>query len=364
VSLFTISSSKLSPIANLSNVLISVGLIFLFFYLGQNIIIPLTVSFLFAILLRPLVMFLNKKAKFPNILAIFITLFLFFFVFVGILALLAWQISTLADDWSVIKENIINHYESIQTWIQNKFNLSFAKQENYASKISNKAMNGNGQMMGNTFTTFSNLILSLTLIPVCTFLILLYHKLFIEFLLRVVNSKNVKNLYLILSTINEVIHGYIIGLLIQMTIIGVLTSVGLSIIGVKYAILLGLITALFNLVPYIGILTATFISVAVTLGNTSNLKVVLGVVIVNLIVQLIDNNIVVPKIVGNHVRINALASILGVVCGGSLFGIPGMFLSIPIIAIVKVVFDHIDDLKPFGFLLGNSSDGSNENALD
>jgi predicted PurR-regulated permease PerM len=96
------------------------------------------------------------------------------------------------------------------------------------------------------------------------------------------------------------------------------------------------------------------ISILATLGNSTDLSLVFGVLLVNVIVQLIDNNVLVPKIVGNQVRINALASIVGVIVGGSIAGLPGMFLSIPLIAILKVVFDHVNVLKPWAHLIGNS----------
>jgi predicted PurR-regulated permease PerM len=150
-----------------------------------------------------------------------------------------------------------------------------------------------------------------------------------------------------------VIKSYIVGIFIEMAIVGILTTTGFLILGIKYAILLGAITALLNLIPYIGILVAGIIAILATLGNSTDVYLILGIIIVNIVVQFIDNNIIVPKIVGNKVSINSLVTMIGVIIGGSLWGIPGMILSIPIIAIIKIIFDNIESLKPWGDLLGN-----------
>ena len=139
-----------------------------------------------------------------------------------------------------------------------------------------------------------------------------------------------------------------------MIFISVLTSVGLMIIGVKYAILLGVITGLLNIIPYIGILVAGILTIVATLTGSADLSIILGVIIVNVIVQLIDNNLLVPLIVSSKVKINALASIVGIIIGGALAGISGMFLAIPIIAILKVIFDRIESLEPWGYLMGDT----------
>jgi len=72
------------------------------------------------------------------------------------------------------------------------------------------------------------------------------------------------------------------------------------------------------------------------------------------IIQIIDNNYIVPKVVASKVKLNALFSIIVVFIGNALWGVPGMFLSIPLLAIVKLICDHIESLKPWGFLLGDT----------
>jgi predicted PurR-regulated permease PerM len=124
---------------------------------------------------------------------------------------------------------------------------------------------------------------------------------------------------------------------------------------VKYAILLGLITGLFNVIPYIGILTAMLLSILVTFATAGAAKLlIVGGTIIG--IHLIDANVLLPIIVGSKVRINALITVLGVIVGESIWGITGTFLAIPVIAMTKIIFDRIEPLKPWGMLLGDEKD--------
>ncbi|RZL40698.1 MAG: AI-2E family transporter, partial [Pedobacter sp.] len=157
----------------------------------------------------------------------------------------------------------------------------------------------------------------------------------------------------ILCQIKVAVKSYLVGLIIQMVSVATLTSIGFMIAGIKYAILLGVLTGLLNLIPYLGILIAMVVSIFATLTGTPDLSMIFGVIIVTIIVQLIDNNILVPLVVSSKVEINAMVSIVGIIIGGAIAGISGMFLAIPIIAILKVIFDRIEPLKPWGYLMGD-----------
>ena len=144
-----------------------------------------------------------------------------------------------------------------------------------------------------------------------------------------------------------------IGLTIEMAIITAINTIGFLIVGIKYALFLGLLAAILNLIPYVGMLIASIFCMLVTLTSSSNLTDVIWVLVVLSVVQFFDNNIIMPKVVGSKVKINALITIIGVVVGGALCGLSGMFLSIPIIAILKVIFDRVEGLEPWGRILGD-----------
>ncbi len=349
--------------AKLAFILLSLSLIIAIFYLGQSILIPLVLALLFAILLRPVEFFLNKKFKFPRVIAALTSVILAIIIITAIILFISWQVSDITDDWVKIKYNFSIHYERLQHWIRQRYHVSYNKQQSYINQVAQGTLSGDSELIGNTLNSFTGTLLNMVLIPIYTFLMLLYRELFIQFLSKIVHKKNEHTLAEILTQVKTVVQRYIVGLLIEMGIVGILTTVGLMILGVQYAVLLGAITAILNLVPYIGILAAGIISIVATLGNSTDVSLMLGIIITNVVVQLIDNNVVAPNIVGNNVRINALATMVGVIAGGVIWGIPGMILSIPLIAIIKVVFDHIEPLKPWGFLLGNNTPIASEFSL-
>lgn len=347
------SNIRLPLYAKVSLILISLSIILVALYFGQHILIPLLLSLLFAILLRPVVVFLNKKLRFPHVIAVLTAVVLFVIFVSAIVFFISWQIADITDDWNKIKHNLSIHYEHLQQWIKKRYHLSYNKQESYIQKVTQESMKGDGEMISNTLSSFTDTLLNIVLIPIYTFLILLYKNLFIKFLSKIVRKSNEPILKDILTQIKTVVQSYIVGLLIEMGIVGTLTTTGLMLLGVEYAILLGVITAILNLIPYIGILVAAGISVLATLVNSTELSVVIGVIVLNVVVQLIDNNFLVPKIIGNKVRINALISMAGVITGGAIAGVAGMFLAIPLIAILKVIFDRVPALSPWGYLMGD-----------
>ena len=144
-----------------------------------------------------------------------------------------------------------------------------------------------------------------------------------------------------------------VGLLLEMAIVTILNTTGFLVIGIQYAVFLAVLAAVLNLIPYVGMLVAAVICMAVTLTTSDNVSDIIWVGVILIGVQFIDNNFIMPYIVSSKVRINALVSIIGVLVGGALAGIPGMFLSIPGIAILKSIFDRVDGLKPWGELLGD-----------
>ena len=133
-----------------------------------------------------------------------------------------------------------------------------------------------------------------------------------------------------------------------------MNSIGLLIIGVKYGVLIGIIGALLNIIPYIGGIIAILLPILITVATGGAASQVFWVIALYLFVQFVDNNLIVTRIVASKVKINALVSIVVVLIGGALWGVSGMFLSIPVVALVKIIFDRIEALKPFGFLLGDN----------
>jgi predicted PurR-regulated permease PerM len=182
---------------------------------------------------------------------------------------------------------------------------------------------------------------------------LFYQPILLEFIHRLFGKDYHNSVSEIIGQVKTVIQRYLFGLLIEAVLVAILDTAALLIFGIEYALLLGILGALLNMIPYIGGLVAVAMPMMVALVTKTPVYAIY-VMIAYYIIQLIDNNFIVPKIVASKVKINALFSIIVVIAGNALWGIPGMFLSIPVLAIVKLVCDHIEPLKPWGFLLGDS----------
>lgn len=330
--------------------IISFGFIF---YIGQEILIPILLAFIFAILLRPVASFFKHKLRFPHVIAVMFAVLLFVLLFVGIFTFLSIQISEMANDFNKIERNISIHINNIQHYIRDHFNISSREQNKYIETATEDSMEKGKEILGTTLISFTDILLNMILIPIYTFLILLYRTHFMLFFSKLVNKEYHVKLQEILSEIKVAVKGYIVGLIIEMILVSILTTIGFMIIGVKYAILLGIITGLLNIIPYVGILFAGVLSIIASLTGTADLSIIVGVIVVNIVVQLIDNNVLVPLVVSSKVQINALVSIVGIIIGGAISGVSGMFLAIPIIAILKVIFDRVESLEPWGYLMGD-----------
>lgn len=335
-------------------ILVSIAIVVAFLFLGQHILIPIFLSLLFSILLTPIVSFLHLSLRIPNVIASTLTVVLFSAIIALIITIVSIQIGDMTGEIKTIKANISVHYHSIQLWIKNNFSISFSQQDNYMNDVKGNSLGAENIITENRITSLTDVLLNLVLVPLYTFLFLLYKNLCSQFLFTLVKKDSHILLSEILLNIKVVVKSYLVGLIIEMLLVATLTSIGFMIIGVKYAVLLGIITGLLNLIPYIGILIAGILSIIATLGGTTSLSLIVGVVVVNFIVQFIDNNFLVPLVVSSKVKINAYASIVGIIVGGSIAGFAGMFLAIPTIAIMKVIFDRIESLKPWGFILGDT----------
>lgn len=339
--------------AKFSLTLLGVCLLIAILYVAQHILIPLLLSLIFAILLRPVVSFLNRRLRFPNVIAVMVAVIAFMVLIAAIVFFISWQLADIAEDWTMIQNNLSAHFDNVQLWVKQQIGMSINTQQNYIDKVTGEGITNNSELMGNTLNSFTDTLVNILLIPIYIFLMLLYRNLFVKFLTKLVKTEKEYILIDVLTEVKVVIQSYVVGLLIETGVVAVLTTGGLMLLGVPYAVLLGVITAVLNLIPYVGIMIAAGITILATLVNTTDLSIVLGVIGLSVLVQLIDNNLLVPRIVGNKVRINALASMLAVIIGGTIAGVAGMFLAIPLIAIIKVIFDRIEPLAPLGYLMGD-----------
>ena len=318
----------------------------------QNIIMPMLLALVASIALLPVYRFLLRK-KIPNGLAIFLSILLLAIVVVLILIFISFQMKPLIHNFSTIKLNILNHISVISTWIDTKTSFSTAQQTELIKKQTKNLLDSAGNFLNNAMSSIGSLIVFFGLFPIYTFLILYYKKLLRKFLLMWFKKDENIQVGETLKSIESILQSYIGGLMIQFTYMTILLGGTLMLFGIKYAFLIAIIFAVLNLIPYIGALIGNFIGVLLTLSSTPELGPVFTVLIIISLVQLLDNNILMPFIVGSKIRINALVSLFGVFIGGALAGITGMFLSLPLMAAFKIIFDHTEQFKKWGVLFGD-----------
>jgi predicted PurR-regulated permease PerM len=340
--------------------------LFILFALGYLVIIakeilsPLIFSCLFSILLLPFAAFFENKLRLPRSAASMISVLLLL-AFIGcILYVIGSQIADLAKDWPAFQAQISRSLWNFRGWVSDHFNISRRKQLNVVNSATSKVVAPDAAIVGSTLLSLSSILLFLVFTFIYTFFFLLYRRLIMKFMESVFLPENKRLVHEIIEQVQFIIRKYITGLLIEMAIVATGVSIAFSIMGVQYAILLGLITGLFNVIPYIGILTVMAISAVVTLGTSPDGSAVIWVVITLVVTHLIDSNILLPMVVGSKVRINALITVLGVIIGEMIWGIPGMFLSIPVIAVLKIIFDRVESLKPWGIILGDEEKKQNK----
>lgn len=314
----------------------------------RDLLVPVSFAIIFSILLNPLVNWF-KKHHIPHLFSIIIAMLIAIIFFAGILYFLSSQIVGFGDNLPLLKTKLGAVLIQLEKWLQVKFGMAINKQV----QLLNDAFNSSKTLVGKTVGTALGTLSIIFLLPVYIFLLLFYKSLILNFLYEVFAEENTKRVSEILNQTKSAIQSYMVGLLLEALIVATLNSIALMILGVEYPILLGVIGAILNMIPYIGGIIAIALPVLMATLTKDGFSTQIGVIIAYAIIQFIDNNILVPRIVSSKVQLNSLFSILVVLLGGALWGVPGMFLSIPAFAILKIIFDRVDDLKPWGKLLGD-----------
>lgn len=320
--------------------------------LEKEILLPLSFAFLISLLLLPFCNFMENKLKFSRTIASIISVLLLLIVTSGILYALGSQIAALRSEWPLLKQQLTDLSGHIKQSLASNFHLNIQKQTDYINQSTQKVIGSAGTIIEQTVLSLSSAVLMLVFIIIYTLFILIYRRQWMRFVIALFSEKHMRIINDISENIKDIIRKYIIGLFFEMVILVVVACLIFWIIGIKYVFLLGLIVGVFNLIPYVGIYTSLVIGAAITFA-TVDASHALYFAIAIISIHLVDSNFLMPKIVGSKVKINALMVIIGVVAGELLWGIPGMFLSIPYLAIAKVIFDRIKNLESLGILLGD-----------
>jgi predicted PurR-regulated permease PerM len=343
----------------IASIIFIIGALIYFVIIARNILVPLTFSMLLAYLLYPIVWRIERVGvhRVPSILVVIL-------ITLAIVASMAFffavQVSNIQIDLSAIKQKLIDQTGSPEQKIEEKFGVNMRTMDYYVDNIFSSLFTGE---QTNFFTTTANTVFQIFILPVFTFFLLFYRTKIAYFVFRLVGRKRKKKAVKILRDISTVTTKYLGGLILVVLILAVLNSFGLIIIGIPHAIVLGVGAAILNLIPYFGTLLGALVPlIYVLVAIDDPLSTALKVVFLFIIVQFLENNIITPNIVGGNVRLNALTVIIGLLIGNMIWGIAGMLVVIPIIAILKIIMGNVEMLKPFAYLL--SSKGLEKHSID
>jgi predicted PurR-regulated permease PerM len=327
-------------------------------HFGKAFLIPISIGGVLATLFLPFCRWMEAK-KIPKGLAVTSCIFLFLTILAAIVFLLSWQIAALSSDFSMLKEKVINTGNQIQEYIFDNLGISTEKQ----LQILNGEQPTIAQILqliaGSLKAIFTNFILVMAYI----FLLLYYRVHILHFFLKLASPAQQKEMNEVLHSIANVSQQYLLGLSKMIVCLWIMYGIGFSLLGVKNALFFSILCGLLEIIPFIGNLTGTTLTVLVSAVNGASVPMLVGIVITYGTVQFIQGWVLEPLILGPQVKINPFTTIIALVMGELIWGIPGIFLAIPLIAMVKIIFDHIESLQPYGFLIGDIEKNKGKSGL-
>jgi predicted PurR-regulated permease PerM len=338
-------------------VIILLGL-FLFIWLLQSfkaILMPLVFALLFALLLLPLTRDL-EKFRFPRAVAILCSIVLVVLVLGLVIWFLSMQVMSLTSELDTIGKNFDGLLVKVQSFLYRNFDIAPSNKSELFRNMIGGLREFSTTFLGSTISMTTGVLTMFTIVPIFVFCFLYYRDHLEQFMYKFVSKERRSGLNHTIGNIQVVAQSYISGLMIVIVIVALLNSAGLLLLGVKYAIFFGVFASILTIIPYIGILIGATLPALFTLATTGSLFEAVLVVLVFMFVQFLEGNFITPYVVGSKVSINPFAAIVALLIGGEIWGAAGMIISIPMIAILKVLFDAYEPLRPFGYLLADVAD--------
>jgi predicted PurR-regulated permease PerM len=320
-------------------------------YYGKPFLVPVIFAALLAMLFLPLFKWLQSRG-FKKSISIITCILIVLVIAAGIIWLISWQISDLAKDADSIERNVSQKVNEVRQYFTSVLGISREKQEEVIQQQQQSSTSKLSTSMSGFVSGLGNIIFNFILVIVYMFLFIYYRGHLKNFVLKLVNKPQQQQAQKIMTDSSKVIQKYLTGLALMILCLWIMYGIGFSIVGVKNAIFFAILCGLLEIVPFVGNLVGTLLTILVSMAQGGDMNLLLGIVITYGIIQFIQTYLLEPLVVGREVDINPIATIAGLVAGELLWGIPGMVLAIPVLGICKIVFDNIENLKPYGYLIG------------
>ncbi|WP_425390284.1 AI-2E family transporter [Ekhidna sp.] len=321
-------------------------------HFAKSMLVPVFFAMLFAFILYPIVKWLTKKGL-KKVLGIILTMGGVFILFSGVLVLFSAQIINMASQYSNFLEKLRETLEKSVTFLNDKVQIiPDIESQTILDRLTNVFSDSSFLIISDTVSVTGSFLSFVVLASIYTFLILFYSEHLTEALTRFADKKKRKSFINMLREVQKVGQQYFTGMLLLILVLGVLNTVGLLILGMDYAFFFGFLAALLAIIPYVGTTLGGLIPTIYAFVAFDSYWYPLGVILIFWFIQFIEGNFLNPKIVGGNMQINALFSIFSLIAGGFLWGIAGMILFLPLVAMLKVVCSHYEELEPVASLIG------------
>jgi predicted PurR-regulated permease PerM len=294
-----------------------------------------------------------ERLKIPRSLSTILAILLVLVILAALSFFFSSQVGAITSNMESLVDTFISLFDKLQLWTAQKLGIQPQEQIAYFKSSLMALMKDSTAFFSSTVSATAGFFTTLVLFIFALFFFLYYRSFLVSFLFQLFRQENHDRVADIFTKIQKVVKKYILGLFLVILTMATLNIIGLLIIGIKHAVFFGVLAALLTIIPYVGILIGSTLPILFALATTNSLWYPIGVLIVFVIVQFLEGNFITPNIIGTQVSINPFAAILGLFIGGLLFGVIGVVFALPILAILKVVCDEIDSLKPIGFVLGN-----------
>ncbi len=330
-----------------------------FLIVGKGLLVPLFMGGFFAILFTPLSNFLEKY-RIPRTVTCVLSLLLMITMVAGLISFIVGNMVSFTKDFTNVSDRLIAVANELDLWMSENLGIN----ENLAEKIDSDVFLNLVNQNSSSISTFAlNAIGSmsgLVLIPIFMFFFLLYRDHLTQMMVEIYRDKDPALVKIRIGSLRKLIQNYITGVGKVMVILAILNIIAYLIIGVKHAVFFGVLGAVLNIIPYIGPLIGVTLPVIYSFLTMDSLIYPVLILGAYQVIQLLESNFLTPKIVGGNVNLNAFITFLGLLIGGSIWGVAGMILVIPTLAILREIFDLSETTKPFALLLGEEKEEEKE----
>ena len=293
-----------------------------------------------------------ERKRWNKALAALTCLLIILSILAGIGALLAWQISDLAGDVTQMEKRITDGLSQLRSTVSNTFGISPEKQQEILKKQQSSGSGGVASAVTGFMSSLMGILTDFLLVMIYLFLFLYYRMHLKKFILKVVPAESKTEAKKVINESSKVAQKYLSGLAMMIVALWIMYAIGFSIAGVKNAIFFAILCGLLEVIPFVGNITGTSLTILMALTQGGGSGMIIGILVTYMVVQFLQTYILEPLVVGSEVNINPLFTILVIVLGELIWGIPGMILAIPLLGITKIICEHIPALHPIAFLIG------------